>query len=89
MYDPSDEEADRTFTLLVHLLRSVPDNLAKRCLARLFEDSALLELLARQSGVDLDEEAVEEATLRHWELIDGLRNARAAAFVQYLQRQEF
>jgi hypothetical protein len=89
MYDHADEEADRTFTLLVHLLRAIPDNLAKRALAGLFEEASLLEVLARESGAPLDEAALEAATAERWEAVDALRNARAAAFLQFLQRQEF
>ena len=90
MYDPTDERVDEIFALLVHLIRIIPDNLAKQSLARLFEESALRQVLL-EDGLPLpsDEEAVEEAMARYWDRVEVLRNSQASAFMNAIQREEF
>lgn len=90
MYDRTDERVDEIFSLLVHLIRIIPDNLAKQSLARLFEESALRQVLLEE-GLPLppDQEGIEEAMARYWERVESLRNEQASAFMNAIQREEF
>jgi hypothetical protein len=90
MYDPTDERVDEVFSLLVHLIRTIPDNLAKQSMAKLFEEGALREvLLLEGEPMPPDEEAVCEAMARYWDRVESLRNDHAAAFLNAIQREEF
>ena len=90
MYDPSDERVNQIFDLLVRLLRSVPDNLAKQSLARLFEEQAVLEVLVEEHArTMLTPGRVEDAMAEHWDRVEEVRNRRAEAFLHAMQREEF
>ena len=89
MYDPTDERIDELFSLLVRLLRETPDNLAKQSLARLFEQTAVAQILLAKVGVTLDSEAVEAAFAEHWDEVEALRNELAADALNAIQTQEF
>jgi hypothetical protein len=90
MYDPTDERVEEVFALLLHILKSIPDNLAKQSLARLFEEQATLELLLEKlSRAPLDPAALEAATSEHWDRVELLRNVRAENYLHALQREEF
>jgi len=90
MYDPTDERVEEVFALLLRILKSIPDNLAKQSLARLFEEQAILELLLEQlSRAPLEPADLETATSEHWDRVELLRNARAEAYLHALQREEF
>lgn len=89
MYDPTDERIDELFTLLVHLIRETPDNVAKQGMARLFEGMALYQFLAEKAGVALDAEALESALAEHWEAVEARRNELAADTLNAIQTQEF
>ena len=89
MYDPTDERIDELFSLLVRLLRETPDNLAKQSLARLFEQTAVAQILLAKVGVTLDSEAVEAAFAEHWDEVETLRNELAADALNAIQTQEF
>jgi hypothetical protein len=89
MYDPTDERLDELFSLLLHLLNEAPPNLAKQSLARLFEQTALAQVLLAEKGVVLDPETVEASLAEHWEMVEALRNELAADAVNAIQTQEF
>jgi hypothetical protein len=90
MYDPTDERVEEIFAHLLILLRSIPDNLAKQALARLFEEQAVLQILFEErSHAPMDPQILEAATSEHWDRIELLRNARAEAYLHALQREEF
>ena len=89
MYDPTDERIDELFTLLVHLIRETPDNVAKQSLARLFEGMALCQLLAEKAGVAVDAQTLESALSEHWEEVEARRNELAADALNAIQTQEF
>jgi len=89
MYDPTDERTDGLFTLLVRLLRETPENLAKQSLARLFEETALVQFLAERAGVALNAQALESALADHWDEIEARRNELAADALNAIQTQEF
>lgn len=89
MYDPTDERVDDLFTLLMRLIRETPDNLAKRSLARLFEETAVSQILAEKAGVAVDAEARESVLAEYWEEIEARRNELAADALNAIQMQEF
>jgi len=90
MYDTTDESVDRVFSLLVHLLRNVPDNLAKQSIARLFEEQAVLEiLLEERTRAPLAPAEVDAATAEHWDRVEAVRNRRAEAYLHAIQHEEF
>jgi hypothetical protein len=90
MYDPTDERVDEIFSLLLHLLRTTPDNLAKQSLARLFEEQAVLEVLVEdRQAAPLDPASAEAATSEHWDRIEKVRNVRAENFLHAIQHEEF
>lgn len=89
MYDVTDESTDRTYATLLHLLRTLPDHLCKSILAAVLEETALMEALLREAGVFVPEgEERQEATGRLWDAVREGRDARAAALLQNLMRQE-
>jgi hypothetical protein len=89
MYDPTDERLDELFSLLLRLLNETPTNLAKQSLARLFEQTALAQVLLAKRGVVLDPETAEEALAEHWDEVEALRNELAADALNAIQTQEF
>ncbi len=90
MYDPTDEKVEELFAALLFLLKGAPANLAKQSLARLFEEAALMDLLAREgNGLPEDEEAWQEALAERWEEVEALRNEKAASFLHSIQMSEF
>ncbi|MEW5765800.1 MAG: hypothetical protein ACOYXN_12215 [Acidobacteriota bacterium] len=90
MYDPTDEKAEELFAALLSILRGAPSNLAKQSLARLFEEAALTDLLAREKkGLPADEEAWQDALAERWEEVESLRNEKAASFLHSIQMSEF
>ncbi|MEW6758834.1 MAG: hypothetical protein AB1347_11485 [Acidobacteriota bacterium] len=90
MYDPTDEKVEELFAALLFLLKGAPANLAKQSLARLFEEAALTDLLAREGkGLPADEEAWQEALAERWEEVEALRNEKAASFLHSIQMSEF
>jgi hypothetical protein len=90
MYDPTDGRVDELFAALLSILRGAPANLAKQSLARLFEEAALTDLLAREGcGLPADEEAWQDALAERWEAVEALRNEKAASFLHSIQRSEF
>ena len=89
MYDATDESTDRTYAMLLHLLRTLPDHLGKSVLAAVLEETALFEALLKEAGVEVPaEEDRQEATGRLWEEVREGRDSRAAALLQNLMRQE-
>jgi hypothetical protein len=89
MYDPTDEKVDELFTLLVSLIRDIPDTIAKQSLARLFEETALYQFLAARAGAPLGAQALESALAEHWDEIESRRNELAADALNAIQTQEF
>jgi hypothetical protein len=89
MYDPTDERLDELFSLLLRLLNEAPPKLAKQSLARLFEQTALAQVLLAQKGVVLDPDTVEVSLAEHWEDVEALRNELAADALNAIQTQEF
>ncbi len=90
MYDPTDEKVEELFSALLFLLKGAPANLVKQSLARLFEEAALTDLLARDGkGLPADEEAWQEALAERWEEVEALRNEKAASFLHSIQMSEF
>jgi hypothetical protein len=89
MYDPTDERIDDLFTLLVHLIREAPENVAKQSLARLFEQTALAQFLAERAEVTLNAQALESVMAEHWDEIEARRNELAADALNAIQTQEF
>ena len=89
MYDPTDEKTDALFDTLLGLLRGVPDPVAKQGLARLFEQTALFQILASRAGAPLDAEALDDALADLWEGVEARRNELAADALNAIQMQEF
>ncbi len=90
MYDPTDEKVEALFEALLKVLRGVPDNLGKQSLAKVFEDMALLEILAGEHDPGLrDAGRAEEVLQERWEEVERLRNERAASFLYSIQTNEF
>ncbi len=90
MYDPTDEPTDELFEAILKVLCTAPKNLAKRSLARLFEEGALAQVLLADAGAGpRDEEAFQEALALHWDRVEALRNELAASFLHSVQREEF
>jgi hypothetical protein len=90
MYDPTDESVDALYATLLQLVRAMPDNLGKQVMARLFEESALRQvLLELGKPLPVDEEGWAEAYAEHWDRIEEIRNDHAANFLNAVQREEF
>jgi hypothetical protein len=89
VYDPTDERVDELFSLLLRLLNETPRNLAKQSLARLFEQTALAQVLLAKRGVVLDPDTVDLALAEHWDEVEALRNELAADALNAIQTQEF
>ncbi len=90
MYDPTDEKIEALFDALLKVFRGVPDNLGKQSLAKIFEDMALLEILAgMQDPGPSDAGRAEEVLQERWEEVERLRNERAASFLYSIQTNEF
>ena len=90
MYDPTDESVDALYATLLELVRTMPDNLGKQVMARLFEESALRQvLLEKGKPLPTDEEGWESTLAEHWDRIEEIRNDHAANFLNAVQREEF
>lgn len=89
MYDPTDEKTDELFATLLSLLRGAPDTVAKQGLARLFEQTALFQLLAAEADAPLDAESLDSALAHLWEEVEARRNELAADALNAIQTQEF
>jgi hypothetical protein len=89
VYDVTDEMTDRTYSTLLHLLRTMPDHAAKNVLAAILEETALMEALLCEAGGTVPEgEARGDALGRFWEIVQEGRDAKAAALLQNLARME-
>ncbi len=90
MYDSTNEKVEALFDALLKVLRNVPDNLGKQSLAKMFEDMAVLEILAGgqdpgPGGAASAEDVIQE----RWDEVERLRNERAASFLYSIQTNEF
>jgi hypothetical protein len=90
MYDPTDESIDALYATLLERLRVMPDNLGKQVMARLFEESALRQVLLEEGKpLPVDGEGWEATLAEYWDRIEEIRNEHAANFLNAIQREEF
>jgi len=89
MYDPENEAAEQTFTMLLHLIRTVPDRLGKKILASMLEDTALLAVVLEQNGWEAPEGGEQALLGDHWDKVEEERDDRAIRLMYAIQKNEF